>query len=234
MVRILNGVTFQGDVHLESGGRVAFLDDNESHSDDDALILNGDFCPFVRDDLWKSAVRDLAQKFARVYWVPGNHEYFGPMPMEEAAGYAMRQMEPDNVHVVDCDTFTAHNTTFAACTLWAAPTDPLIARMIGDFRWIPGMTLEYYNELHQVHRDWLLDQECDVYVTHHAPRSHGVASPHYDGNRNHTFFGTEILPHVPHPPKAWLYGHTHWNMCRPVGRTMLQTAHERRSAVVLY
>lgn len=216
-------VHVQGDVHLEHGGNV----DRRQLSHDDILILPGDLCPFVLERLWVPWLQRIAAIVKEVVWVPGNHEYYGCKDMDEAIATA-RQNLPENVRIRDLETFTLTNgQTAAACTLWGYEPNTDLSGNMRDFTSIGGLTPDLCNELHLIHREFILDAKVDVIITHHAPLKRGISSPLYEGNACANYYGTNTIQRHPSPPMWWYFGHTHWNVVKKIGRTTVVSAFEK-------
>lgn len=71
------------DLHLASAVNRAALDALPAHPDD-WLIVAGDVAE--RIDMVADALALLAERFARVFWVPGNHELWSRPSLDEPAG----------------------------------------------------------------------------------------------------------------------------------------------------
>ena len=64
------------DLHVAFKENKEFLETLKPESPDDWLIVAGDVSETMADIRW--ALRTLAERFARVVWVPGNHELWTP------------------------------------------------------------------------------------------------------------------------------------------------------------
>ncbi len=61
-----------GDLHVNHAGNRQFVEAIEPRSDEDWLIVCGDVADSLEDVEWALAL--LAARFAKLLWVPGNHE----------------------------------------------------------------------------------------------------------------------------------------------------------------
>ena len=61
-----------GDLHIEASENRSFLEGLQPEHEGDWLIVCGDVADVMADVEW--GLRMLAQRFAKVVWVPGNHE----------------------------------------------------------------------------------------------------------------------------------------------------------------
>lgn len=212
---------FIGDVHLEHGPF-----DIDDSVDDLKLVLAGDVCPLAMEDLWVPWIQRVSKQFEQILWVTGNHEYYGSeKEMDELLSDAQRKV-PDNVVLTDLGTYTLGSVDIACATLWSFEPDPTLCKYLGDFKHIKGLTLELYNELHAVHSEFIIEQDVDMVVTHHAPiRSALVVQPEHRNSPLNGYFMSNTLQRVRRPPRVWLFGHTHHTSCQRIGRTMLQSAY---------
>ncbi|MFI6479333.1 metallophosphoesterase family protein [Nonomuraea sp. NPDC050663] len=64
------------DLHVRHPENRRFVAELRPGSDDDWLLVAGDVGEFMSDVLW--ALRLLSERFAKVVWVPGNHELWTP------------------------------------------------------------------------------------------------------------------------------------------------------------
>ena len=65
------------DLHLEFRENKAFMEAHPLEPRGDVLLLAGDVVPFGAMARYDSFFDDLSRRFETVYWLPGNHEYYG-------------------------------------------------------------------------------------------------------------------------------------------------------------
>lgn len=217
------------DLHLEQllGQREEFLamtfvppDPRDAES---ILVLAGDISskpaqliPFLG---W------LKDRFMKVYYIPGNHEYYGhefhswATNVEEAlegtgiafSGNDVMVHELDGLRLI-CGTMWAHGGS----TL-AEHAD--VGRCLNDFRLIRNgkgrFTVPDMRAVHNRQRDEikrLLETPFDgktVVVTHHMP-SYLLCHPRFGTDINGGFAShCDNLLGGEHAPAVWIHGHTH-------------------------
>lgn len=77
------------DLHVSHDGNRPLLDDLVPTSDEDWLLVAGDVTE--KPDEVESTLRVLAQRFAQVIWVPGNHELYARPKSEGPRGVQLYQ-----------------------------------------------------------------------------------------------------------------------------------------------
>lgn len=131
----------------------------------------------------------------------GNHEFYG-------RHISWRPTDlPDNFILLDSTKVIIEGVIFAGTTLWSHITDVYSASAyLNDFyniRTEEGQfTVRYYNWLFSQAKEWLLNEEWDVLITHHAPR---LESIHPNSLCNDCFASDIPLA----SNKIAIHGHTH-------------------------
>jgi Icc-related predicted phosphoesterase len=223
---------FASDIHLE----ILEIDKGFNPHDDESfrfiiepeapiLILAGDITsphakctiPFLQ---WCS------RKFEHTFWVMGNHEYYSQIVMKKKDILEKyRELCPENVHILDNQTYRLENVLFVGTTLWSniPEEDELeIQHRINDYRMIyiadgrritPQETRAQYNQNLQFLKDTIDDNKDKqiVIITHHAPLNRGTSFAEYEGEPTNGAYATHIdLPNDSNV-RFWIYGHTHHN-----------------------
>lgn len=212
---------------------------NEMHREDflaktvqpdaDVVILAGDMVEGNEIDILKE---QLSAVLKPIYYVAGNHEYWGIKPSELTAFLKHELRHFPNVKVLENESVVIDDVVIIGGTLWTDLHNPINANMIRrymrDFSRSPGLTTDLTNNKHvetvKYIKDCLkLDQWRDkkkIVVTHHGPSFEAVddfykfdqANCGYQSNLNHILYGD-------FHPDVWIHGHSHMFMDRMIGNT---------------
>lgn len=171
-----------------------------------------------------------------MFWVPGNHEFFGTA-FEEGIKTA-RNLEKEScmngklvlLHQTKYDVPNSQ-VTILGCTLWSQipeESEKIVSDTVIDYKQINGWTVDTNNTTHELDLSWLRGQVAAIQtenaavkdnayrrsilvVTHHAPCVAGTSSPQYTGNPCSCAFATDILGGGDWTGvKTWVHGHTHF------------------------
>ncbi len=203
------------DIHLEHH-RPATWDRLRAdiQTDADVLILAGDCVSLRGQEIkWSVArIKELAEGYRRLMFVPGNHEYYGTRISQ---GMSTLVSELKDVGCENIDVLTTgqpayyEGQRFLGDTMWqpweSGTQEITDHRLIWKFR--PEAAARYAE-----FERWL-DTELsdrDIVVTHHAPSEQSLA-PEFVGNlANRWFITPEVEPLLlERKPKLWVHGHTH-------------------------
>ncbi len=189
----------------------------------DILLLAGDVVPFAEMDKHTAFFDFLSHNFEAVYWVPGNHEYYGS-DIAERSG-SMDEAIRSNVFLVNNHTVLNDGLKLVFTTLWSE-INPLrefeIERGMSDFYQIRDDGGKFraakYTQLHANAMAFLggeLSKPHDgktIVVTHHVPTFMHYPEQYKFSVLNtafatelHDFIATSAISH-------WLYGHHHSNI----------------------
>ncbi|MBN8666180.1 MAG: metallophosphoesterase [Chitinophagales bacterium] len=228
-------IQYCSDLHLEFPANKRFLESHPLERAGEVLILAGDIIPLGTIEKHKTFLDRLADSFEMVYWVPGNHEYYG----FDAASLANPLLEKvrSNIWLVNNKVVEYKEVNIICTTLWSKisiANEWEIQRSISDFhaiRWgNKRFTPREFNELHQLSLKFLNSEltnkmgQKNIVVTHHVPTllnypekyrfdllNEAFAVELYD-----TILGSEV--------DTWIYGHHHNNIpAFEVGKTKLLT-----------
>ena len=211
------------DVHL---GEIASFDEFErilpSNNDEriDVIILAGDIGkPF--DHLFKLFIQHCSNLAQVVLFVPGNHEYYNKVSMNDTRIQMNQTCQTcNNVFLLDNKALDYGDFTFIGSTLWADIDEHVDSEAfvkIADFSEIPDFTPTKSRILHQECVKFIkstLDARPNrkvVVITHHAPvTSRDVINPRLYGDTLSTCFYNDLDKVVARPNiRSWFYGHTH-------------------------
>ncbi|WP_316801427.1 metallophosphoesterase [Pedobacter frigidisoli] len=218
----MNAETFQfiSDIHLEYASNREFLKNSPILPSSDILLMAGDIMPLK--DLRKQAyfLDFLSANYKTVYWIPGNHEFYG-CDISEFEGSFSREIRK-NVVLLNNQVVESHGCRLIFSTLWSKipkRTSYEVRRFMPDFREIffkeKLFSIENYNKLHEVCFGFLkktitgLETKRQIVVSHHIPTFVNYPSA-FRGSILNSAFATELGDWlIGHGPDYWIYGHHH-------------------------
>src|SRR5882757_888227 len=110
-------IQYCSDLHLEFAENRKFLSRRPLDATGDILVLAGDIIPFGNMPNAHDFINFTSDHFSAVYWVPGNHEYYGcdiaekPTPLFEKIR--------DNFYLVNNQAIVCGNVKILCTTLWS-------------------------------------------------------------------------------------------------------------------
>ncbi len=223
------------DLHLEFPDNKNFIIKNPLAIEGEILLLAGDIIPLSRLDQVQDFIDFISGNFNTVYWVPGNHEYYG-YDIKYTDGKVYEEIRK-NVFLVNNFKTTINDVNLLFTTLWGKIGERHmweIQRSVSDFsrikinghRFLP----EDYNILHNDCRRFLgaaLKDSRDnktIVVTHHVPTLLNYPEEYRSDPLNEAF-AVEMFDFIDASEvNWWIYGHHHWNIPEfSIGRTHLVT-----------
>lgn len=229
------------DIHLEfyqeNISKIRRLFDVSS-SKADILLCAGDIGKPSHQS-YRLFLQDMSLKFEKVYFITGNHEYYGTDSMEKVntlCSDIARAMPHNNVHFLQNDHVQLiDGLHLFGGTLWTHIPKQCytsVSSSICDYQKIPGFTPDVSNRLHQETLTSLsaaVEQAVPTYrwivLSHHMP-SYQLIDPQYGTpcmqNINCGFASEVDFARDPRI-HAWVYGHTHLPYqqgkfyCNPIG-----------------
>ncbi|MBP5560793.1 MAG: metallophosphoesterase [Muribaculaceae bacterium] len=198
----------------------------------EVLLLAGDI--MTMDEPWDEFVDFCARSFRHTFIVPGNHEYFGKIDLDDTLDNFELNLRP-NVAYVNNRRVRIGDTELFFTTLWT-PIDPAMYEVaqndMPDFGHINyrGKPLEpcHYADVHRRCLAWLdkalaaSNAPHKVVVTHHCPIE--GEDPAYADNGLESVFCVPLDEFIARSgADYWIYGHTHHNALsgQVMGRTTL-------------
>lgn len=170
---------------------------------------------------------DLCNRFDKVIYVPGNHEYYGSNPDE--VNFKIKEFEKYLHPVLKVlragEPFVYGDQRFIGDTMWFPdrPELHMYRRMIADsfqikdlFPWCFTQSSLFLNYLRSILK------EDDIVISHHIPVDY--IHSQWRGSKTQAYFvnrDSDLYFQNPNTvkPKAWIYGHTHDKQHYHVGRT---------------
>lgn len=228
-------IQYCSDLHLEFPENRKFLFRNPLKPVGDVLLLAGDIVCFRDLDKAREFFDFISDHYSVVYWVPGNHEYYGS-DITDKPGSLWENIR-SNVHLVNNRTVDLGGTRFIFSSLWSRISPQLewnIQRSISDFSAISydgGMfTAGKFTMLHEAHLAFLknalgLAREFpSIVVTHHVPTLMNYPAIYKNSSLTEAF-AVELFDLIDSSgPSWWIYGHHHVNTpAFAIGRTTMLT-----------
>jgi predicted phosphohydrolase len=228
-------IQYCSDLHLEFPENQKYLKRNPLKVIGDILVLAGDVVTFRDLDKADEFIDFACDHYSAVYWVPGNHEYYGlditskPNPLYEKIR--------DNFFLVNNRSIAAGGVKLVLSTLWSR-IDPRhewdIQRSIADFSAIAcserKFTTRDFTVLHEESLRFLKEvfqepgNEPVVVVTHHVPSLMNYPKI-YKNSPLTEAFAVELFDVIEDSGAAsWIYGHHHVNTPQfSIGQTKMLT-----------
>lgn len=236
------------DLHLEqyTGREIKSLVDTFLPADErdveSVLVLAGDISSKLPQLV--PFLKEVEKRFTRVYFVPGNHEFYGHAMDKWAAEFqlAMGDSTITEFATLDMCYEELEGVRFIFGTFWADGGATLqeradVGRYLRDFfvirwtsqeRWtVPRMAEAHKKQKAQLEK--FLEQPFEgktVVVSHHMP-SYRLCHPRFGNAANGGFASNCDLILATDKVDAWIFGHTHdtidmnmWNTrvaCNPSG-----------------
>jgi Icc-related predicted phosphoesterase len=215
-------IQYCSDLHLEFPANKKFLDKYQIKPVGEILLLAGDILPFSLHTSQKEFIDYVAGNFEMVYWVPGNHEYYG-YDLGTVADPLLEKIR-SNVWLLNNQIMAYRNINFICSTLWSriSPLNALdIQRSISDFFEIKWQGKKFTTrEFNQLHHESILflknsvqenSGAKNIIVTHHVPTLYHYPARFRNSPLNEAF-AVELYDFI-HSCNAmyWIYGHHHSN-----------------------
>lgn len=228
-------IQYSSDLHLEFPANKQFLEAHPLARAGEVLILAGDILPFRLLEKQNEFFERLSDNYEMVYWVPGNHEYYG-FDATTVANPLMEKIR-SNVWLVNNLAVEYKEVNIICTTLWSKISiahEWEIQRGISDFHAIKWgkkrFTTREFNELHQQSLQFLESEfknrkgQRNIVVTHHVPTFFNYPEKYRFSELNEAFavelYDTILESEVDY----WIYGHHHNNMqAFEIGNTRLMT-----------
>lgn len=228
-------IQYCSDLHLEFSENKNFLNNTPLLPAGDILILAGDIIPFNQIQKASGFFDYVADNFNQVYWLPGNHEYYGSDIANRSGSF--KEGIRSNVFLLNNETIETGNTTLVFSTLWSAISPGAewhIASGMADYRVIQNGDVTFRpihsNRLHTASMGFIKEAVNNATTTNLVLATHHVPTfLHYPAQYKHSMlneaFATELSPFVETSRiNYWIYGHHHANVAAfTIGQTTLLT-----------
>ncbi len=228
-------IQYCSDLHLEFRENSRFLKAHPLEALGEVLLLAGDILPFPLHKQPSEFIDFVADHYNAVYWIPGNHEYYG-FDLGEVASPLFEKIR-SNVFLVNNQVIPLNQLNLVCSTLWShisPPNEWDLQHCISDFSAIRfkgrRFTPAHFNQLHETDLSFLKTalaanaSATNIVVTHHVPTLLHYPEQ-YKGSFINEAFVTELHDFITGCGAAcWIYGHHHTNTpAFTIGKTVLLT-----------
>lgn len=227
-------IQYCSDLHLEFNHNNKYISKNPLLVNGDILILAGDIVP-LHDEFFKDSFFSfIADNYKKVFWVPGNHEFYHKDLSEFSISYNIKLRS--NINIVHNIELEYENIKFVFSTLWSkisSNNEKNIEQSVSDFDCIEKKEKKIrasdFNKLHNESLSFITQalsskENKTVVVTHHLPSNICNSNIHNNSPINEAFCVdlTEYIEGC--NANFWIYGHSHYNQ-KPlfIGNTILLT-----------
>lgn len=218
------------DIHLEfydgrpGKSRCKVIDDIISKSKGNGakyLFLAGDIANNVKslEGFLKKCISE--GEWEKIFYVPGNHEYYGKDKNLPVATFNYRNIKVDNVHCLHHNVIELPEIIVMGATLWSV-LSPSIFENMNDSRKIrynyKKVTLHQIINMHDIDVNYINNTLNDyiksennkkiLCMTHHAP-SYSLKEENDDDDNSDNSGYYSICDNLIMKSNYWLYGHTH-------------------------
>lgn len=222
------------DLHLEFPENRDHYKTNAIIPTGQILILAGDILPFSRIQHFDWFFDRIQNQFEAVYWIAGNHEYYGS-DIKLRSGIHHEKIR-ENIHLVNNYKLDLDNCQILFTTLWSEilPQNYLyIQRGMSDYHHIKNGNRAFSpNDSSDLFKQNMLFLETEmqtlgedqkrIIVSHHVPTYKNYPEKFKNSPLNDAF-ATELAPFIlDNNIDYWIYGHSHCNVNDfKIGKTIL-------------
>ena len=209
----------------------------------DIIVIGGDFCEFSlfkeKEKLVIDHLKLLKSKCDKLFWIMGNHEYYGNKKnMVEVEEYLQKKLPFLTIIGLEPQIEIIENQAIIMSTLWTNfnnynPMDVLrVRRGINDFSLIRenGELLEpdhilglYVNNTMTIEQYIREHSEKELYIiTHHSPSFKSTADEFVNSPLTSAYSSNlENLMYEYENIKYWLHGHLHNDTAYTINKTTI-------------
>lgn len=228
-------IQYCSDLHLEFVQNSHFIKHYTLIPAGEVLIFAGDILLFADLKAHNGFIDFVSDHFEIVYWLPGNHEYYGYDMADK--DFVLIEKIRENVWLVNNVCILYKNVEFIFTTLWSdiSPAHEWeISQTLSDFFTIRKdknrFTTFDYNSLHKQCRYFLEEAVRNsttnrrVVVTHHVPTLFHYPDQYINSTINEAF-AVELYDLIESSnAEYWIYGHHHCHVpAFTIGKTTLLT-----------
>lgn len=188
----------------------------------EVLTVAGDLTNWTERERGEEWLINEAQYYEHVFFVLGNHEYYGAPAFETVAAWwnIAEKKWPRNLHFLAHGFYFIHrNMMFLGETLWTRATPAqavLFPFVMNDAHACRGLNAAKLNAANirareDIERNVLIAQNFGLntfVITHHLPTEE-VTTPRWKENKYNCFFANEAGWAEGLGVNTWHFGHTH-------------------------
>jgi predicted phosphohydrolase len=200
-----------------------FIKQNPIIPSGEILILAGDILTFKEIDQASNFLDTISKSFKKVFWIPGNHEYYGADINDRSNQFC--ECIRENVFLVNNFSEKIADVNFIFSTLWSKIGEEnriVIENTLFDFKAIINgnslLSAEKFNEKHEecltfIKHSLLKNKnEKNVVVSHHIPTFFNYPE-NFKRSIVNQGFATELYDLLFESSiEYWIYGHHHCNV----------------------
>jgi len=204
------------------------------------LILAGDitYLNNLNNKVEKEFFNYVSDNFEKVYWLPGNHEFYGGTDSKILSKPFCESLK-SNIFLINNQTVTHNNLRIVFSTLWTKIDQQyreIVVKSLNDFYKIKHneqtLTLDMFEQFHKESLDFILDELSvekntdykTLVATHHVP-SYLCSVEEFADSKINSAFVVELKQLIEnYAIDAWIFGHSHRNVPEiKIGNTKMLT-----------
>jgi predicted phosphodiesterase len=218
------------DLHIEFG--YFFIPELENEKET-VVVLAGDIGLVKKEYTYRDFIADTCDRFKKVIWVMGNHEFYGANFPTALAKVWNATLDHTNLEVVDKETIVINDIAFVCATLWTSMDNNNTMTMydakmqMNDYKHIrTGPECEPWRQKlapldtmadHQRAKEFIFpeivkqkkDNKKVVVITHHLPSFQSIHEE-FRGDSLNGAYASELFEDIADTkPDVWIHGHTH-------------------------
>jgi len=230
-------IQYCSDLHLELQENNDYWEVHSIVPTGDILVIAGDLCLLeqIEETRLKTFFQFLSDSFQAVYYVPGNHEFYGSTDLALLDKPLCEKIR-SNVLLINNYVEKIEDVVLVFSTLWThlyGRNMPAIKSKLNDFHLIrhngEQLSVVGYNRMHETSVKFITEaiQQCQpedkiIVATHHLPSFECIA-PEFEGTPLNLAFASNLNKLIESSNiQYWIYGHSHSNVpVQTIGNTKL-------------